>query len=86
MIKRLRKEQNITQKELAQRCNMTQGFLSKVENYFYDITVSQIIIIARELRVNVIHVAGWFILKQLEEEAEEMEFPSDEDEDYKEEE
>ncbi len=74
MIKRLRKEQGITQKELAQRCNMTQSFLSKIENYFFDITVSQIIILARELKVNVIHVAGWFILKQLEEEAEEMEY------------
>lgn len=77
MIKRLRKEQGITQKELAQRCNMTQSFLSKIENYFFDIPVSQIIILARELKVNVIHVAGWFILKQLEEEAEEMEYKED---------
>lgn len=79
MIKRLRKEQGITQQELAKRCNMTQSFLSKIENYFYDITVSQIIVIARELKVNVIHVAGWFILKQLEEEAEDMEYKEDEE-------
>ena len=77
MIKRLRKEQGLSQEELAKRCNMTQGFLSKIENYFFDLTVSQIIIIARELKVNVIHVAGWFILKQLEEEAEDMEYRED---------
>lgn len=79
MIKRLRKEQGITQKELAQRCNMTQSFLSKIENYFFDLTVSQIIILARELKVNVIHLAGWFILKQLEKEAEEMEYKEADD-------
>ena len=79
MIKRLRKEQGITQQELAKRCNMTQSFLSKIENYFYDITVSQIIVIARELKVNVIHMAGWFILKQLEEEAEDMEYKENEE-------
>lgn len=80
MIKRLRKEQGITQEELAKRCNMTQSFLSKIENYFFDLSVSQIIIIARELKVNVIHVAGWFILKQLEEEAEEMEYKEEQNE------
>lgn len=77
MIKRLRKEQGLSQKELAKRCNITQSFLSKIENYFFDLTVSQIIVLARELKVNVVHLAGWFILKQLEEEAEDMEYPKE---------
>lgn len=79
MIKRLRKNLEMTQKELAQRCNMTQSYLSKLENNYYNPTVRQIIKLATELKVNVIKLANWFIMKELEQQAEKIEFPIDEE-------
>lgn len=80
MIKKLRKREKLTQKELAQKCNITQSYLSQLENKFYNPTVRQIICLATELKINVIHLSSWFIIKELEQQAEKMEFPIDEDE------
>ena len=67
MIKTTRKRQKITQKELAKRCNLSQSFLSELENKNNkkNVTIKQIIKIANELNLNPKDLASWFIDKEL---------------------
>ncbi|WP_425533922.1 helix-turn-helix domain-containing protein [Terrisporobacter petrolearius] len=67
MIKTSRKRQNLTQKELAIRCNLSQSFLSELENKQIkkNITLRQIIKIAQALKLNPCELSCWFINKEL---------------------
>lgn len=67
MIKTSRKRQRITQKELAKRCNLSQSFLSQLENKNLrkNVTIKQIVKISSELNINAYELAAWFIAKEL---------------------
>lgn len=67
MIKTSRKRQKITQKELAKRCNLSQSFLSQLENRNLrkNVTIKQIIKISSQLNINAYELAVWFIAKEL---------------------
>lgn len=67
MIKTTRKRQKITQKELAKRCNLSQSFLSELENKYNkkNVTIKQIVKIADGLNLNPKDLASWFIDKEL---------------------
>lgn len=67
MIKTTRKRQRMTQKELAKRCNLSQSFLSGLENKDKkkNITIKQIINIAQALKLDPRDLACWFIDKEL---------------------
>lgn len=51
-IKKYRKLKRITQKELARKINISQNFLSEIENHKYDIKLSMLCKIAKELNVS----------------------------------
>ena len=62
MIKSSRKRHNLTQKELAFRCNLSQSYLSKLENKkFSNVTIEQIITLSKVLKLNPVHLAKCFI-------------------------
>lgn len=67
MIKTTRKRQNLTQEKLAKRCNLSQSFLSELENRHKNknVTIKQIIKIANGLNLNPRDLASWFIDKEL---------------------
>lgn len=67
LIKTTRKRQRLTQKELAKRCNLSQSFLSELENKNNkkNVTIKQIIKIADGLNLNPRDLASWFIDKEL---------------------
>lgn len=68
MIENARKKYDLTQKELAQRCNITQGHLSKLENFRHGDnlpTLKLVMLIAKELNLNPHKLASWFIDKEL---------------------
>lgn len=67
MIKTARKRQNLTQEKLAKRCNLSQSFLSELENKNNkkNVTIKQIIKIAYGLNLNPRDLASWFIDKEL---------------------
>ena len=67
MIKTSRKRQNLTQKELAIRCNLSQSFLSELENKQIkkNITLRQIIKIAQALKLDPCELSCWYINKEL---------------------
>ena len=68
LIKTSRKRHNLTQKELALRCNLSQSYLSKLENKKYsNVTIEQIITLSKELKVNHIRLANWFMDNYLNE-------------------
>ena len=67
MIKTSRKKQNLTQKELAIKCNLSQSFLSELENKHNkkNVTIKQIVVIAYELKLDPYNLCCWFIDKEL---------------------
>lgn len=67
MIKTTRKRLRLTQRELAKRCNLSQSFLSELENKNNkkNVTIKQIIKIADGLNLNPRDLASWFIDKEL---------------------
>lgn len=73
MIKLARKKCDITQKQLANRCNLSQSYLSKLEtneNISYNPTVKQIIRISKALKLDAHELAAWFVDKELNSETE----------------
>ena len=67
LIKTTRKRLRLTQRELAKRCNLSQSFLSELENKNNkkNVTIKQIIKIADGLNLNPRDLASWFIDKEL---------------------
>ena len=67
MIKEARKKQRLTQKELAIKCNLSQSFLSELENKHKknNITIKQIINISDKLKISPYELSNWFIDKEL---------------------
>lgn len=68
MIKEARKKRDLTQKQLAIMCRLTQGHISKLENFEHGDSLpnlKHIITIARELNLSPHKLAGWFIDKDL---------------------
>lgn len=68
MIKKARKKLNLTQKQLALACGLTQGHLSKLENFKSGDnlpTLKHVILIAEELKINPRKLASWFIDREL---------------------
>lgn len=67
MIKTARKRQRLTQNELAKMSNLSQSFLSELENKDKNknITIKQIINIAQALNLDPCNLACWFINKAL---------------------
>ena len=67
MIKEARKKQGLTQKELAIKCNLSQSFLSELENKHKkkNITIKQIINISDKLKISPYELSNWFIDKEL---------------------
>jgi DNA-binding XRE family transcriptional regulator len=58
MLQELRKEEGLTQGELAQRCGTTKGYISRIENNVSDIRLSTLLRIfseglGRQLRMSV---------------------------------
>lgn len=77
MIKKARKKYNLSQSELAIRCNLTQGHLSKLENFKSGDslpTLKHVIIIATELNLSPHKLASWFIDKELNNKNDKFEF------------
>lgn len=69
MIENARKKYNLTQKELAKRCNITQGHLSKLENFKHGDSLPNlalIMLIAKELNLSPHKLSSWFIDKELD--------------------
>lgn len=48
MIQELRKENGLTQDQLARRCNTTKSYISRIENNASDIRLSSLMRIVRE--------------------------------------
>ena len=48
MIQELRKEQGLTQQELAEKCGTTKNYISRIENNASDIRLSTLMRIIRE--------------------------------------
>lgn len=67
LIKTARKKHKLTQKELAERCNLSQSFLSELENKHNkkNVTIKQIVKLANILKINHHELACWFIDKEL---------------------
>ena len=67
MIKEARKKQRLTQNELAIKCNLSQSFLSELENKHKkkNITIKQIINISDKLKISPYELSNWFIDKEL---------------------
>ena len=68
MIKTSRKRQNFTQRDLARKTGLSQGYISKLENQnkvFHSPTITQIIQISSALKVDVYILSKWFIDKEL---------------------
>ena len=68
MIKTSRKRQNLTQRDLARKTGLSQGYISKLENLnkvFHSPTITQIIQISSALKVDVYILSKWFIDKEL---------------------
>lgn len=60
MIKSSRKRHNLTQKELALRCNMSQSYISKVENRkVKNINLSKISKISKALNIDFLKLVSW---------------------------
>ncbi len=60
MIQELRKEQGLTQEQLAEKCGTTKTYISRIENNASDIRLSTLMRIIRQglgrnLRLNVSH-------------------------------
>ncbi|MBX2930779.1 MAG: helix-turn-helix transcriptional regulator [Chitinophagaceae bacterium] len=60
MIQELRKEQGLTQEQLAEKCGTTKTYISRIENNASDIRLSTLMRIIRQglggnLRLNVTH-------------------------------
>ncbi|WAC39670.1 helix-turn-helix domain-containing protein [Pedobacter sp. SL55] len=60
MIQELRKEQGLTQEQLAEKCGTTKTYISRIENNASDIRLSTLMRIIREglggnLKLNVTH-------------------------------
>lgn len=68
MIKTSRKRQKLTQSKLSKKTGLSQGYISKLENtnkVFHSPTITQIIIIATALNIDVYMLSKWFIDKEL---------------------
>ena len=67
MIKEARKKQRLTQKELAIKCNLSQSFLSELENKNNkkNVTIKQIINISNKLKISPYELSDWLIDKEL---------------------
>lgn len=52
IIKKRRKELNLTQKDLADRVGINQSYISQVENGFISPSFNYAIAIAKELNIN----------------------------------
>ena len=57
----------MTQKQLAQRCYLTQSYISKLEGSREDSnpTIKQIITIAKVLELNPYELCYWFLNKEI---------------------
>lgn len=64
-LRKMRQRAGLTQKELAERCNVTQSFISQLENNSFNVTIKQVIELAKALRVTPIRVAEYFIHEEL---------------------
>ena len=57
MIQELRKEQGLTQEQLAEKCGTTKTYISRIENNASDIRLSTLMRIVREgLGLSLIHI------------------------------
>lgn len=67
MIKTARKRHDLTQKELASRCNLSQSFLSQLENRTTskNVTLKQMVKIATALKICPYKLSNWFVNKEL---------------------
>ncbi|UEL47330.1 MULTISPECIES: helix-turn-helix domain-containing protein [Terrisporobacter] len=68
-LRKMRQRAGLTQKELAERCNVTQSFISQLENNSFNVTIKQVIELAKALRVTPIRVAEYFIHEELKQQS-----------------
>ncbi|CEQ04121.1 MerR family transcriptional regulator [[Clostridium] sordellii] len=61
MIRTYRKMKKITQKELAEKLNVSQGYISKLEKGHGNPTLEQIIHLADALGISAYSLASWLI-------------------------
>lgn len=57
-IKRIRKEKGLTQKELADKCNLSRSYLADVERNRYNPSLDTLIVIAKNLDIKVSTLLG----------------------------
>lgn len=57
-IKRIRKEKGLTQKELADKCNLSRSYLADVERDRYNPSLDTLMVIAKNLDVKVSTLLG----------------------------
>lgn len=73
MIKDARKKYDITQKQLAKCCNLSQSYISKLEkneNISYNPTIKQIANLSKTLKIDAHELAAWFVDKELNDKVE----------------
>lgn len=60
LIKSSRKRHNLTQKELALRCNISQSYVSKLENRMVkNVNLSKISKISKALNIDLLNLVSW---------------------------
>lgn len=68
-LKKMRQRAGLTQNELAEICNVSQGFISQLETKFFNVNIRQIIDLAKALRVTPLRIAEYFIHEELKQQS-----------------
>lgn len=58
-IKEFRNFKNLTQKQLSLRSGVSQNYISEIENYKYDLTVTTLVLICLGLEVTPNKILNW---------------------------
>lgn len=68
-LRKMRQRAGLTQKELAEKCNVTQAWISQLETIQFNVTVRQIIELSKALRTTPLRVAEYFIHEELKQQS-----------------
>lgn len=58
-VRKLREKLEIDQTSLADRCNRTQPWVSRLERGLLDVNLTNLLVLARALRVSVLELMAW---------------------------
>ena len=74
MLKERRKLLKMTQKDLSEKTNISQSYISKLEsdNFYHSPTLRQVLSLSRALKLNMLSVAEYLLLKEIKYEKEKI--------------